>query len=177
MMRARIRLLPVMLAPLLLTACGLQPLYSAGAKGPVADLIGDVRVAAIEGQTGWLVRNALRDRLVAAQGGDGAGDRYRLDIRLDDSITGFGVRSDDSITRERRTLRARYQLVELASGQVVVDATAASDAGIDVVSSEYATIAAEQSAQERLAQVIADQIVARLAIFARRQTGDAARTP
>jgi LPS-assembly lipoprotein len=169
--------LAVLLLPLLLAACGLQPLYSAGAGGPVADFLGDVRVAPVEGQTGWLVRNALRDRLVAAQGGEGPGERYRLDIRLDDSITGFGVRSDDSITRERRTLRARYQLVELASGLVVLDATAASDAGIDVVGSEYATIAAEQSAQERLAQAIADQIVARLAVFARRRTGDAAPTP
>ncbi len=165
------------LAPLLLTACGLQPLYSAGAKGPVAGLLGEVRVAQIEGQAGWLVRNALRDRLVATQGGEGPGNRYRLDIKLEDSITGFGVRADDSITRERRSLRARYQLVDSASGEVVLDATAASDAGIDVVGSEFATIAAEQSAQERLAQAVADQIIARLAVFARRRAGDAAPGP
>jgi LPS-assembly lipoprotein len=163
--------------PLLLAACGLQPLYSAGASGPVAGLLGDVRVAPIEGQAGWLVRNALRDRLVATQNGEGAGNRYRLDIKLEDSITGFGVRADDSITRERRTLRARYQLVDGQSGEVLLDATAASDAGIDVVGSEFATIAAEQSAQERLAQAVADQIVARLAVFARRRTGDAPPGP
>lgn len=172
-MRAPLRLVIIFLAPLPLAACGLQPLYSAGAKGPVAKMLADVRVAEIEGQTGWLVRNALRDRLVASQGGEGSGNGYRLDIRLEDSITGFGVRADDSITRERRALRARYQLVELASGQVVLDATAASDAGIDVVGSEFATIAAEQSAQERLAQAVADQIVARLAVFAQRRSGDA----
>lgn len=169
--------LAVLLAPLTLSACGLQPLYSAGAKGPVADLLGDVRVASIEGQAGWLVRNALRDRLVATQAGEGVGERYRLDVKLEDSITGFGVRADDSITRERRTVRARYQLVELATGEVVLDATAASDAGIDVVGSEFATIAAEQSAQERLAQAVADQIVARLAVFARRRAGAAAPRP
>ena len=49
----------------------------------------------------------------------------------------------------------------------MVDATAASDAGIDVVNSEYATIAAENSALERLAADVADQIVTRLALFAR----------
>lgn len=168
---------PFLLLPLLLAGCALQPLYGSGARGPVAQLVGDVRVASIEGQAGWLVRNALRDRLVAAQGGAGAGDRYRLDVKLQDSITGFGVRADDSITRERRTLRARYQLVELASGQVVLDSTATSDAGIDVVGSEFATIAAEQSAQERLAQSLADQIVARLAVFARRRADEAARVP
>ena len=60
-------------------------------------------------------------------------------------------------------MRARYRLVDLANGAVVLDATAGSDAGIDVVSSEYATVAAEQTAVERLAEVVADQIVARLA--------------
>lgn len=167
----------LLLSPVVLAGCGLQPLYSAGARGPVADLLGDVRVAPVEGQAGWLVRNALRDRLVAAQGGEGVGQRYRLDLKLDDSITGFGVRADDSITRERRTLRARYQLVDLGTGETVLDATAMSDAGIDVVSSEYATIAAEQSAQERLAQAVADQIVARLAVFARRRADAAAPRP
>jgi LPS-assembly lipoprotein len=58
-------------------------------------------------------------------------------------------------------------LVELSSGLVVLDATAGSDAGIDVVSSEYATVAAEQTAQERLSTVIADQMVSRLALFMR----------
>src|SRR5690606_3916632 len=86
----------------------------------------------------------------------------------EDSITGFGVRSDDAVTRERRTLRARYQLVDSQTNQVLLDATAAQDAGIDVVGSEYATIAAENSSLERLASGIADQIVARLAVYASR---------
>ena len=62
-------------------------------------------------------------------------------------------------------MRARYRLVELSTGSVVLDATAGSDAGIDVVSSQYATIAAEQTALERLSEVVADQMVGRLALF------------
>ena len=50
----------------------------------------------------------------------------------------------------------------------MLDATAGSDAGIDVVGSEYATIAAESTALERLAETVADQIVARVALYARR---------
>ena len=78
---------------------------------------------------------------------------------------GLGVRADDAITRERRTLRARYKLFD-AGGKLVLDATAGSDVGIDVVSSEYATIAAENTALERLSGIVADQIVARIALFA-----------
>ena len=70
------------------------------------------------------------------------------------------------MTRERRTLRARFQLVDVSTGEVVLDDTRGSDAGIDVVGSQYATIAAEQTALERLAEEVADQIVARLATYA-----------
>lgn len=154
---------------LLASACGLRPLYSGGGGGKVSQVLRSVDVAAIDGKAGWLMRNALNDRLgrnpsIPAQ--------YRLEVELDDQISGFGVRRDDAVTRERRTLRARYRLVDAAQGTVVLDATAGSDAGIDVVSSEYATIAAENTALERLSQILADQIVARVALFAERQTPD-----
>lgn len=167
----------IVTASLLVGGCGLRPLYASGSDGAVATILADIDVAPIEGHNGWLVRNALRDRLVAAQNGQGAGTRLRLDVRLDDSITGFGVRADDAVTRERRTLRARYQLVNAATGEVLLDATAFSDAGIDVVGSEYATIAAESTALERLSSVVADQIVARIAIFADRGGGRAPDAP
>jgi LPS-assembly lipoprotein len=150
---------------LLLTGCGLQPLYSGGASGPVAQTLRTVTVAPIEGRSGWLVRTALEDRLGTPQAGAAS---YRLEVLLDDDITGFGIRSDDAVTRERRTLRARYRLIDAAKGTVLLDATAGSDAGIDVVGSEYATVAAEQTALERLSKEVADQIVTRIALYARR---------
>ncbi len=148
----------------LLSGCGLRPVYSNGTHGAVARSIGHVEVAPIEGKAGWLVRNALDDKLAAISSGEGPA--YRLVIKLDDNIQGFGVRTDDTITRERRTLRARYQLIDGATGTQVLDDTAGSDVGIDVASSEYATIAAEDTGLERLSQTIADQIIARLALFA-----------
>ncbi len=158
------RFIAPFLLTLALTGCGLQPLYSGGSKGAVASTLGTINVAPIEGKNGWLMRNALNDRL----GGQNNEDtQFRLVVTLDDQIEGFGVRADDTVTRERRTLRARYQLVAVASGETVLDATAGSDAGIDVVSSEYATIAGENSALENLTQKVADQIVTRLSIYAR----------
>ena len=164
-MRLARLLLAASAASLALAGCGLRPLYGGGGAGPVAQTLHSVEVAPIEGKAGWLVRTALQDRLGAPQGGAG---RYRLVVRLDDSIVGFGIRPDDSETRERRTLRARYQLIEAEKGTVVLDATAGSDAGIDVVSSDYANVAAEQTALERLSKVVADQIVTRLALYVRR---------
>jgi LPS-assembly lipoprotein len=154
------------LAPLALLAllggCGLKPLYAGGSSGQVAAGLGQVEIAPIEGKAGWLVANALRDRLGPAPASGAA--RYRLQIKLQDEITGLAIRRDDSVARERRVLRARYQLVEIGKDSVVLDATAGSDAGIDVVGSEYATIAAESTALERLSGIVADQIVTRVAV-------------
>jgi LPS-assembly lipoprotein len=144
-----------------LSACGLQPMYAGGESGAVASGLRSVAVQPIPGRAGWLVRKELTQRI----GEPPAEAAYRLEVELDDEITGFGIRGDSAATRERRTLRARYRLVDSRSGAVVLDQTAGSDVGIDVVSSQYATVAAEQSALERLSGIIADQIVGRVALF------------
>jgi LPS-assembly lipoprotein len=125
-----------------------------------------VEVAPIPGRGGWMVYNKLKEQL--AESGAGGVPSYRLQVELDDEIVGLAIRGDRAATRERRILRARYQLVEIATGQVLLDATAGSDAGIDVVSSEYATVAAEQTAEERLAEIVAGDIVDRLGLYANR---------
>lgn len=154
--------------PLALAGCGLRPLYSGGSQGVAGELLSAVEVPPISGKAGWMVRNALIQRLSATSQSE---TRFRLEVELDDQISGFGIRRDAGITRERRTLRARYRLIDVATGATVLDATAGSDAGIDVVSSEYATVAAESTALENLSSTIADQIIARLAQQARSQPG------
>jgi LPS-assembly lipoprotein len=159
---SRLCLLLVPLA-LGLAGCGLSPVYSGGPNGMAAAGLGSISVAPIPDRSGFLVRQALIDRLGQANGDS----RYRLEVELDDQIVAFGVRGDNSAARERRTLRARYRLVETASNEVVLDATAGSDSGIDRVSSNFAVVAAEQTALERLAVEVARQIGARLALFAK----------
>lgn len=148
-----------------LSGCALRPLYAGGGSGAVAQTLRSVDVSPIDGKAGYLVRNALIDRIRKPQSTVAA---YRLEVDLNDEITGFGVRRDDAITRERRTLKARYKLIETGNGAVVLDATAGSDVGIDAVSSEYATVAAENSALERLSETVADHIITRIALFIER---------
>ena len=158
-----------LLLPIALAGCGLHPLYEGGAHGPVAQKLAQVEIVPIGGQSGWLMHNALEDR-IGASGHDTP--RYKLIVELNDQIVGLGIRSDNTVTRERRTLRARFRLVTADSlGTTLLDASAGSDAGIDVVSSDYATVAAEQTALENLTDEVADQIVARVAVFARHAQG------
>jgi LPS-assembly lipoprotein len=148
----------------LLPGCGLRPVYAGGATGATARSLAGVQVEPIDGRAGWLMQNHLGNRLAAM--GTGA-PRYSLRIKLDDQIKGLGVRANDSVTRERRTLRARFQLIDMESGKTLLDETSNWDAGVDVASSEYATVAAEDFALERLAQIVADQVLARVAAQAR----------
>ncbi|WBO22578.1 LPS assembly lipoprotein LptE [Sphingomonas abietis] len=161
--------LAALLLPLALTGCGLHPLYAGGTHGPVSQKLAQIEVGEIGGQAGWMMRGALVDRL-GANGHDTP--RYKLVVDLSDQITGLGIRTDNTVTRERRALRARFRLVTNdAQGTTLLDASAGSDAGIDVVSSDYATVAAEQTALENLVQDVADQIVTRVAVFARNSKG------
>ena len=148
---------------LALSACNLAPVYSGGSAGPAAAMLAAIEIAPIADRQGFLVRQALLDRFGTAA----ANPRYRLEIALDDQIVAFGVRGDNSAARERRTLRARYRLVDIASNAVLLDATAGSDVGIDRVSSNYAVVAAETTALERLSTDVAGQIAARLALLGR----------
>lgn len=156
-------------AAMLLAGCGLQPMYAGGGNAAVAQGLAAVQVSSIEGRAGWLVRNALVDQL-GVSGAKGVAPRYRLDVRLDDKLESFALLSDDTVGRERRTLRARYQLVDVGSGAVVLDQTAGSDAGIDVVSSDYATIAGEQTALENMSKDIAARIVTNISLRLRGET-------
>ena len=158
-------LLLLLIAIVALGGCELHPLYGGGASSSVARTMRSIAVAPIPGKSGWLVRNKLVDRLGDVETVNAA---YRLNVVLDDNITAFGLSSNQAATQERRTLRARYQLVDTRNGMVVLDATAGSDAGIDIVSSEYATVAAEQSALENLAGIVADQIITRVGLYAAR---------
>ena len=157
-------LMPAVLA---LPGCQLSPVYAGGSSSAPATLLADIAIAPIPERSGFMVRQALAEQF----GLGAASPRYRLDVTLDDQITAFGVRGDSSAARERRTLRARYRLVDAATGAVLVDDTAAADAGIDRVSSNFAVVAAETTALERLSVDIARQISARLARYARAGKG------
>ncbi len=162
-MSARRFLVPLLAAALPVAGCGLQPMYAGGGQGAVAQGMAAIEVPPIAGKSGWLMHNALVDRLHAA-GSPATAARYRLDVRLDDRLEGLGLLSNNTVGRERRTLRARYQLIDIATGRVMLDATAGSDAGIDVVSSEYATVAGEDTAMESLIRIVADRIVIKLSL-------------
>ncbi|MEM7702567.1 MAG: LPS assembly lipoprotein LptE [Pseudomonadota bacterium] len=169
----KLRLIMLLSLALPLAACGLQPMYAGSTGAAVTSGLAAVDVPPIPGRGGWLLRNALVERFEAA---GSTTPQYRLDVRMDDALEALGVLNDDTISRERRIVRTRYQLIDLATGEILLDATAGSDAGIDVVSSEYATIAAEQTALENLTKEVAERMTTQVALALREQAKTGAQT-
>jgi LPS-assembly lipoprotein len=145
---------------LLLAGCGFHPLYADGKTGQVATSMRGIQVAPIPDRTGQLVRDGL-ERSFTASGNP----NYQLIVTLEESIEGFGIRQDESTTRERVSIVARYSLVDINTGKPVLQELARSDVGVDKVRSEYATITAERAASARNADQLVRQITNRLAQF------------
>jgi LPS-assembly lipoprotein len=145
-----------------LAGCGFQPLYADGKSGALASALGRVNVAPIPERLGQLVHDGLVQELSATNAGT-----HRLDVKIAETISPIGIRSDDTATRGRVTLTATYSLVDLNTGKTVLSDVARSDVGVDKVRSEYATVVAERSASERNAKQVVRQISLRLALYFR----------
>lgn len=61
-----------------LSGCSLHPLYAGGSSSSVASVLGEVEIAPVASKHGWLVVNALRDRLPSRV----AAAIYRIEIHL-----------------------------------------------------------------------------------------------
>lgn len=147
-----------------LAGCGLQPIYAQGQQGVAAQSLATVAIAPIPERSGQM----LQDELLRRMRPEGT-PAYRLDVVLEEKIEGFGIRGDESVARERVSMIATYRLVNVATNEVVLQDIAKSDAGIDVVRSEYAVVEAERTAAERNAHAVANRIISRLALFFRTQ--------
>lgn len=154
----RIRAALLLLA---LAGCSLQPVYAGGRAGAVNAALSGIVVSPIPDRTGQVMRETL-ERTMGTRGDQ----RYRLDVTIREDTRGFGVRGDESITRERLSLNARYRLIDLASNTAILDDVARSEIAIDVVrNNEYSVVSAEGTASERNAQQVARQILDRLGVF------------
>lgn len=150
-------------AAIAVSACGFRPVYGDGPNGAVSADLGAVMVEPIPDRLGQLVRNNLVDRLAI---GPERAARYRLSIAIEPEVEGFGFRSDDrAVTRERMILRARFEMRMIETGEVVLAQDTSASMSYDVVQSDFATFSATRDAERRLAEQIADDVAARLALY------------
>ncbi|MFA5119956.1 LPS assembly lipoprotein LptE [Zavarzinia sp.] len=150
---------------LALAGCGFRPMYGSESTSAEAEaLLGSVAVSPIgKDRTGQVLRNDLIDRISA--GRSAQNPRYRLDVTLETYELGGLIQSDATVTRYTVTLRAKIHLVDVASGQGVMDELARATTAYNIPVSEYAAISAQQDAYRRASTQLADEIRSRVASF------------
>jgi LPS-assembly lipoprotein len=158
--------LPVRIAPLLLAGAlslggcaGFQPLY---AQPAVVKGLTTIAVRAPEGRTGYLMRQHLDDAF--AKNHDAA-PSYTMDLALGEARYPRGVRIDNVATRYEYVLTAAYTLKAAATGAVAKSGSVRVQLTYDSADQPYASISAQQDAQDRAAQEAARRIELELAVW------------
>ncbi len=146
-----------------LTACGFEPLYGTQENGTATeDLLSRVSVSPIADRPGQLVRIELTNRLTPRPAPT---PLYVLSVVLNESKQDLAVRRDASATRANLIITANFTLTAIGSEGTLLSGNIRSSNGYDILTSDFATLAAENDARRRGARDIADGIIDRLAIF------------
>ena len=142
-----------------LSACGFTPLY---ATPGVSTHLTAVQVVTPPGRTGQLIREHLDDALARNKG---VAPRYKIELALSETRYPRGVRVDNVATRYEYVLTANYVVTALPSGAPVKQGTTRVEVTYDSADQPYASIAAQQDAQDRAAAECARLIQLELAAW------------
>jgi LPS-assembly lipoprotein len=146
-------------------ACGFHPLYGTSLEyGGARQIFSTIYVDPIEGErVGYDLRNSLIDNLHGAAKPVDA--RFRLKVTASQYLQGIAVANNAAVTRYNYTLDVTFELSDIHSNKVLKSGTEQTLSAYDVVTSPYATLVAQQDAQRRGAQDIADRISIELSAY------------
>ena len=147
------------LAALALAGCGFTPLY--GRPG-VGTTLSSVQVSAPTGRAGQLMREHLDDALSRDAG---LKPQYRMDLQISEQRYPRGIRVDNVATRYEYVLTAAYTLVSTATNMTAKGGRGRVEVTYDSADQPYASVAAQQDAQDRAAGEAARKIELELATW------------
>jgi LPS-assembly lipoprotein len=146
----------------LLGGCGFHPMYAKG----LAPQLASIYVEPVAERDGYELRNSLIDLL----GSDGTpgGKAYRLTVTLTQTSQGVALQNNATITRYNDRLVASYVLTD-AKGVTLTQGSQTGLSSYNVAASPYSTLAAQQDADMRAAQDMAERIRLDLGAWFRRR--------
>ncbi|WP_068876064.1 MULTISPECIES: LPS assembly lipoprotein LptE [unclassified Phenylobacterium] len=138
---------------------GFQPLY---AQPEVVKNLAAIQVNAPSGRTGYLIRQHLDDAFAKDHAAPAA---YTMDLSLGEARYPRGVRIDNVATRYEYVLTASYALRDIRSRAVAKQGQVRVELTYDSADQPYASISAQQDAQDRAAEEAARRIQLELAVW------------
>jgi LPS-assembly lipoprotein len=147
-----------------LTGCGFQPLYGTGTNSPNTSLaLNQIAIAHIPDRDGQVLRNYLIDRLY--HDGRPSDPDYTLDIALEQSEAGLGIKRDATASRNRLDMNAHYSVKQRSTGKTLIDDHAKTSVSYNQLEAQYATLTAREDARDRALHEVSEQIISRLALY------------
>jgi LPS-assembly lipoprotein len=159
---------------LVLAGCGFHPLYAVPGENH-----GETQAIYVEpmpDRIGYELRNQLIDILDARA--ESAGATYRLRVTLAEKKLPIGIQSQavpsgagaavltqTVITRYNDTLTVEYDLIDLKTNKSLTHGVESGLSAYNVLTSPYATLAAQRDADKRAADDIADRVRLDLAVY------------
>ena len=147
------------LASLALAGCGFTPLYAAPS---LVSNLASIDVSAPQGRAGFLMRQHLDDAFGKSHAGPAA---YRMELSLSEARYPRGIRTDNVATRYEYVLIANYTLANLPSGALAKKGQVRVELTYDSADQPYASIAAQQDAEDRATEEAARRIQLELAAW------------
>ena len=157
-----------------LAACGFHPLYG-GMNSAMSATLSTIYVEPVSDRVGYELRNEMIDLLDGP--GTPRGAAYRLKLVFTETSQGVALQADpqtSTITRYNDTLKVAYTLTDM-SGKTVTSGTETGLSAYNVLptgpgiaagpQANYGTLAAQQDADKRAAQDIAERIRLDLNVF------------
>ena len=153
--RDRLARRAVLLGLLAVSACGLTPVYGPGGSGN--RLFGKVRPRDPKTYQDFAFNRRLGERL------GGEGGLYDLDYSIAIGVVPQAITQDEVTTRYSLNGTADFALKD-GAGRVLAQGRVSSFTSYSTTGTTIATLSAEGDARQRLAVMLADQVVTRLLV-------------
>lgn len=140
--------------------CGFEPVYREG--GAAAALLDDVAIGQADGRLGFNFRRGFERRHGRAR----ADARYLLNVTIATVEASRATSRTNSVTRFDVTATATYALIDTVDGVAALSGAVSETSAYNTTSSVFATRTAERDAQDRLAEVLAERVAARISAAA-----------
>jgi LPS-assembly lipoprotein len=146
-------------------------MYGSTSLGAVDGELARVKVQVISDRVGQQAHNFLLDRL--NRSGRPVDPRYLLEVRIQVAKTELGIERDETATRAKLVLTARFSLTDIKTRETLLRRTARSTNSYNIVDSAVSTRSAELDAVERAAREISEDIRVLLSLYFRRRAARA----
>lgn len=147
---------------LTLTACGFTPLHQ---SAPGQTTFSNLRLTMTDGRdegdraAGFMIEQRLRDRLSVS-----GPSKYQVFVEPRVQRVGLGLTGLDRATRYDSIMSADWTLRDVKTGKVIARGNTRQTATFSADRDPYRLLSTDVAAQERVARIVADQLLVDLAL-------------